>query len=185
MIPNIIPIVEFIFRIKHNIEIDLKNFENCVKMIERESYSKFLCIDLRKYSNHEIYNSTVRWGVGSGMISLEEGVVFNRRIRKSSEAPWPPRNPQTGVGASRAFNNPAYIWWTSNREVVAVPLNGAEPSTPSVGSHVHGRARAHARRARAHAAYTRTRRSTYTQTHSETWHRVKPRERGLRRRYAL
>lgn len=37
-----------------------------------------------------------------------------------------------------------------------MPLNGAEPSTPSVGSHVHERARAHARRARAHAAYTRT-----------------------------
>lgn len=108
-------------------------------------------------------------------------MVFNRRVRKSSEAPRPPRNPQTGVGASRAFNNPAYIWWTSNREVVAVPLNGAKPSTPSFGSHVHERARAHARRARAHAAYTHAA-PTYTRTHGGTWHRVKPRERGLRRR---
>lgn len=37
-----------------------------------------------------------------------------------------------------------------------MPLNGAEPSTPSVGSHVHERARAHARRARAHAVDVHT-----------------------------
>ena len=134
---------------------------NC---IQNKSHWKFLRINSRENSNHEIQFDSPLRGWDSDLILLEVGVVFNRRVRKSSEAPWPPRNPQTGVGASRAFNNPAYIWWTSNREVVAVPLNGAEPSTPSVGSHVHGRARAHARRARAHAAYTRTRRSTYTQT---------------------
>lgn len=50
---------------------------------------------------------------------------------------------ESANGASRAFNNPAYIWRTSNREVVAV---GAErlpssPRRPSVGGGGGGLAR--------------------------------------------